>query len=105
MEISGIQNKVAEFVRDNNLETAPEIRLLDLISEIGELNKEFLQGSDYGKNDLAAGREWALELGDVFFSLLCVANSTDVDMGEALQSVLSKYNKRIDERGEAGSAN
>ncbi|MBU2036319.1 hypothetical protein KKC36_02635, partial [Patescibacteria group bacterium] len=42
------------------------------------------------------------ELGDVLYSLITVANSLDIDLEEALDLVLEKYQKRL-EKGSAGS--
>ena len=39
------QNRVARFVEEYDLEAGVEIRLLDLISEIGEVAKEVLKGN------------------------------------------------------------
>lgn len=47
-----IQNRVKEFVEDKNLKSSVNIRIMDLTSEIGELNKEFLKITDYGKKIL-----------------------------------------------------
>ena len=46
---------------------------------------------------------WAEELGDVLFSLACVANLTGVDLNQALDSVVRNYERRLAERGDAGS--
>ena len=45
MEISDMQSKVSDFVEENQLETEVEIRLLDLMSELGELSKESLKST------------------------------------------------------------
>ena len=94
-----LQRVVADFVEQNRLETNVEYRLLDLMSEVGELSKEALKASGYGAGDFKPTTAWAEELGDVVFSLICVANSSGVDLEEALKSVLSKYGLRISSRG------
>lgn len=83
-----------------------EIRLLDLISELGELSKEKLKQSAYGKDTKTNeyGPQWSEELGDVFFSLVCVANSTGVDLDKALIGCLDKYKKRIEKSDDPSSA-
>ena len=42
------QRRVAEFVHAHDLSAGVETRLLDLVSELGELAKEGLKGTDYG---------------------------------------------------------
>ena len=71
MSLPDFQKNVAVFVADHQLEAPVETRLLDLVSEVGELAKEVLKGSDYGRKPAQLPPAWADELGDVFFSLIC----------------------------------
>jgi NTP pyrophosphatase (non-canonical NTP hydrolase) len=103
MQTTNYQKAVAEFVKKHQLESSVEARLIDLFAEMGEVAKEALKGSDYGKADFSQTPAWAEELGDVFFSLVCLANSTGVDLEKALEDVLAKYKLRLREKGEAGS--
>ena len=98
-----IQTKVANFIREHNLEAPIEARLLDLLAELGELAKEVLKGSEYGQTPFTETQAWKEELGDVFFSLACLAYSTNVNLEEALDKVLEKYQARIESKGDAGS--
>jgi len=90
------QRRVAEFVDRHGLETPPEFRLLDLVSELGELAKNATESTDYGEDptDLEFDSD---EVGDAFFALLALAESADVDAGEALDEALSKYDARLAE--------
>jgi NTP pyrophosphatase (non-canonical NTP hydrolase) len=96
------QRRVAEFVERHGLEAPPEFRLLDLVSELGEVAKEAAESTDYG-DDPSQLRVEADEIGDVLFALLAVAESVDVDAGEALDAALSKYETRLDETGSPAS--
>lgn len=78
-------------------------RLLDLAAEVGELAKEVLKSTRYGREPFQPTQDWAGELGDAFFSLICIANSTDVNLEEALQSALKKYKSRLARKGDVGS--
>ena len=68
--------------------------------------------SDYGKKPLKSKcqvfltykEELKSELGDLFFSVITIANSFDVDLEEALNMVLKKYERRL-KKGSAGSEN
>lgn len=51
------------------MESPPEYRLLDAMSELGEVSKEILKGTDYGKKPLEYREEIKGEIGDVLFSL------------------------------------
>lgn len=61
------QAVVAEFVHAHGLETDGWVRFLDLVSELGELSKELLKVSDYGKLPLTATDAMKDELGDCMF--------------------------------------
>lgn len=103
MDLKVYQEKVKCFVEKNNINSSIEVRLIDLYSEIGEFSKEVLKGNSYGKKSFEQTKESKNELGDVFFSLICVANLLDVDLGEALESVIDKYIKRFAEKRDIGS--
>ncbi|MFZ5354880.1 MAG: MazG nucleotide pyrophosphohydrolase domain-containing protein [Bacillota bacterium] len=105
MELAAIQKLISMFVEEYNLTASTEIRMLDLFSEIGELSKEYLKGSDYGKEAFCRPPKWEEEFGDVLFSLICIANSTGVDMEAVLVSAINKYKSRFAVKGDIGSDN
>ena len=90
-----IQKRVKEFSEKNKIIHKPEIHMLDLVSEIGEISKEILKSTNYGKNKLDSNLEIKNELGDALYSLIVLANSLDIDLEEALNIVLKKYEKRL----------
>ena len=102
--IPEFQERVARFVDEHNLEAGVEIRLLDLLSELGEVAKEVLKGNQYGTSPLVQTPAWEEELADVFFALVCLANTTGVDLDRGLQKVLEKYAHRVQAKGHPGSA-
>ncbi|MCX6954199.1 MAG: nucleotide pyrophosphohydrolase [Verrucomicrobia bacterium] len=99
-----LQPLVAAFVRKNRLETDVAHRLLDAVAELGEVAKEALKGSSYGSARFAPTPAWQDELGDVLFSLICVANTTGVDLDAAVKRALRKYARRLAAKGDAGSS-
>jgi len=96
------QEVVLEFVNDHHLEIEVPYRMLDLVSELGEVAKEVLKSSHYGITRFLPENKWEDELGDLFFSLICLANSTGVNLEEALNSVLQKYENRLIAKDNAG---
>jgi NTP pyrophosphatase (non-canonical NTP hydrolase) len=98
-----IQEKVNELTEKYNLGGSAEIKYIDLTSEVGELGKEILNGSDYGTKDFTATDNLESELGDTFFSLICVANELGIDLNTALNKVLEKYEYRFNTSGNIGS--
>lgn len=77
----------------------PLVNLARLIEEVGELAR--LMNHRFGPKTKKAGeaeQELALELGDVLFVLLVIANEQRIDLGEALERTLAKYRARDADR-------
>ncbi|GAA0539339.1 MazG-like family protein [Halorubrum ejinorense] len=92
------QRTVAAFVDDHDLDAPPEYRLLDVVSELGEVAKDAAESTGYGAHPdrIAVSDD---ELGDALFALFALADSLDVDAGEALDESLAKYEERIEASG------
>jgi NTP pyrophosphatase (non-canonical NTP hydrolase) len=103
LALSETQRLIATFVDEHHLSISPEARLLDLTAEVGELAKEVLKGSAYGRQIFQPAADWSGEIADCLFSLVCLANSTDVDLDAALMGALGKYRQRLSKTGDAGS--
>lgn len=100
--MNSMQKAVDKFCELHSLKTTPEHRLIDLVSEVGEVAKEILKMSDYGKKPVKKSREIEEELGDAAFSLAALANNFDVDLETALKKAMEKYSTRL-KKGSAGS--
>jgi len=100
-----LQNKVDKFnkLAHGNTKTPVHARLLDCISELGELSKEYLKSTDYGDKDFNLHDDFELELGDTIYSLLSLANELDIDVEEAVDKVLDKYKLRLSKTNSIGS--
>ncbi|PSP76979.1 nucleotide pyrophosphohydrolase [Halobacteriales archaeon QS_1_68_20] len=96
------QQQVADFLAEYDLEADPAYRILDLVSEVGEVAKDASVSTDYGSapGELDVNAD---EVGDVLFAVLALADSLDVDAGEALDEALAKYEERLADTGSAGS--
>lgn len=99
-----LQKRIKKFCADNNMESPVEYRVLDLVSELGEVAKETLKMSNYGRQEIQYSEEIKSELGDVLYSLITIANSFDIDLEDALEQVLEKYKTRL-KKGSSGSEN
>jgi NTP pyrophosphatase (non-canonical NTP hydrolase) len=96
------QARVAAFLATHDLDATPAYRLLDLVSEVGELSKDAVEATDYGSDpDAVAVAED--EIGDALFALLALSESLGIDAGEALETALSKYERRLREGDDPGS--
>jgi len=98
-----MQKRVSDFLQEFDLETDVESRMLDLVSETGEMAKEVLKSTNYGQQDFQASPDWEEELGDCLFSLCALAEQTDVDIDTALDRVLEKYRTRFRNKGDISS--
>ncbi len=99
-----MQQKVKNFNESNKREPlSVYARLLDIASELGELAKEYLKSSDYGKAEFELDDEFKLEFGDVLYCLMSLANEVGIDAEEQLDKVLAKYQARIDKKNSMGS--
>ena len=96
MEISDAQRKVDEWISQFEEGYWPPLtNLARLIEEVGELSRELDHhfGSKI-KNPEEPNQDLALELADVLFVLIVIANEQGIDLDEALESVLAKYRER-----------
>lgn len=97
------QNNVKNFVRRNKLEMKPEFAALDLVSEVGELTKEILSGTNYGRKKFTRGKNLQSEFGDAFYSLINLSNSLNINLEKSLRVSLKKYEIRMKKKGTTGS--
>ncbi len=77
----------------------PLVNLARLIEEVGELAREL--NHRHGakkKRDDEPEQDLALEMADVLFVLLALANEQGIDLDEALERTLEKYRLRDSER-------
>lgn len=73
--------------------------LARLTEELGELSREIQHV--YGtkkKKQTEAERSLQEEVGDLFFVLVCFANSQNIELDKALTMVIEKYNVRDRDR-------
>ena len=104
MQARDLQDQAARFVQVHGLEASPEVRLLDLASEVGEVAKEVLRSTGCGRVPFRPGRGREEELGDALFALVCLANTTGVDLEARFEDPLKECESRPEARGDAGSA-
>ncbi|WP_091838751.1 nucleotide pyrophosphohydrolase [Marininema halotolerans] len=77
----------------------PLSMLARMTEEVGELAREV--NHQFGEKPKKAEEEEnsiEMELGDILFITLCFANSLDIDLDEAYQKVMDKYNTRDKDR-------
>jgi len=97
------QQAATKLAQKCGLDAPIMARYADLVSEIGELGKELLVGSNYGASELKITENTAKEMGDVVFALVLLANSLDLDLEICLNMALEKYRNRFGQTGQIGS--
>jgi NTP pyrophosphatase (non-canonical NTP hydrolase) len=97
------QARAHKFAQKHNLSHPPGVTALDLLSELGEVAKELLKATDYGKHAPVDNPALADELGDMLYSLCQLATAVNVDLDQALTAALTKYEARWQEKGHPGS--
>lgn len=100
---NNIQAKVADFNLKNNIKLPLHSRIFDLQSELGEFYKEILKTSDYGEKKVSTSDKMREEIGDIFYALLSLANELDIKVDKELDSVLSKYQIRLEKNKSMGN--
>ena len=100
MELKHAQERVDAWIsRFEEGYWPPLTNLARLIEEVGELAREMNHrfGHKIKKPD-EPEQDLALELADVMFVLIVIANEQGIDLDEALEQVLEKYRERDSER-------
>lgn len=98
-----LHDKVSEFNTEYGIKHHPIIRVLDLVSELGELSKEFLKDTDYEIGEIQTSHDIELEVGDIYYSLISLANEMDLNLENCLNLALEKYTRRFELNGDFSS--
>jgi len=102
MELKNIQKQVDDFVSQYKMGYWEPLEILArLVEETGELAREInhLYGPKKKKPEEGT-KELADEMGDIIFTLCCLANSKGIDLDKAFQRVMDKYYNRDNNRYE-----
>jgi NTP pyrophosphatase (non-canonical NTP hydrolase) len=99
------QQQAVAFAEEHQLVHNPEVHTLDLISELGEVAKEWLRVTNYGRSSTTphTTAEIHAELGDTLYSLCLLAYSCGIDLDTAFAETLHKYQTRIQQTGSPGN--
>jgi len=97
------QEEVDIFMNQFDLNIRPEFRALDISAEFGETVAEMLKSSGYGGEDIKKTDELVDEFGDLYFALIALANTLNIDLDRALDRALEKYEQRLEEGSGPGS--
>ena len=100
MDFKQAQDRVDAWISSFEEGYWPPLAILArLVEEVGELSREL--NHRFGskpKRDEEEAAELELEIGDVLFVLISLANQQEIDLSQALTRVLDKYEKRDSDR-------
>lgn len=96
-------NKVKIFNQNHLAPLDANIRIHDIVSEVGELAKEVIKAQDYGQKTFAVTKDLFLEYGDVLYSLLSFGIENNIDIEDSLEQVINKYKARFANKKHIGS--
>lgn len=95
MTLERAQRIVDDWIRANGGYWPPLANLARLVEEVGELSREL--NHRHGPKTKKSGepeQDLSLELADVLFVLIALANEQGVDLDDALRRTLAKYEAR-----------
>ena len=99
-----ISEEVREFLNVSKTFSDTFVRMADIQSELGELSKEILKATRYGKTETPTRHESIEdEYGDLLFSVLALGVELKADPEYCLRKSIEKYNKRLERTGQIGS--
>jgi len=97
-----VQKQVDEWVRKHKIGYFKPFEILArLTEEVGELAREI--NHKFGpkkKKATEKTKEISDEIGDIIFTLTCLANSLDIDLDKSFKKVMDKVYKRDKDRYE-----
>lgn len=104
LTIEAAQKAVDDWIRDNGGYWPPLSNLARLVEEVGEVARELnhRHGSKRKRNG-EPEQDLSLELADVLFVLIALANEQGIDLDDALRRTLAKYATRDATRWRAAS--
>ena len=90
-----IQTAVNDWIQQNGGYWSPLGMLAAVMEELGELSREIMhltstkkKKSDETMNSMDA------ELGDLLYAIICIANSYNISLDDAIAQSMKKYQKR-----------
>jgi len=96
--LSQHQREVDEWIRSVGVRYFSELTNTVVLEDVGELAR--LMARHYGDQSFKAGEEadLGMEMADVLFVLICLANQTGVDLEQALGRAMEKKTRRDRQR-------
>jgi NTP pyrophosphatase (non-canonical NTP hydrolase) len=91
-----IEQKIDYIIEKSGGYWSPSWLLAAITEELGEVSKELQLLEGLRPNKEGSKARLKEEIGDVLFTLICLARRTDVDIISAVSDTIVKYGKRIE---------
>ena len=104
LTIKDAQKRVDSWVNQFKEGYWPPLSMLaSIIEEVGELSREINAFEGYKPKKKERQKEdikenIALELADIIFSVICMANHFEIDLEDYFTKIIEKYDKRDSDR-------
>ncbi|MBI4447689.1 nucleotide pyrophosphohydrolase [Candidatus Woesearchaeota archaeon] len=99
MELKGAQKKVDEFIKQFEEGYWPPLTMLAcIIEEVGEVAREINHEYGHKPKRNKEKLQLKLEMGDLLFAMICLANYAKIDLDDALGQTMQKYGVRDKDR-------
>lgn len=93
------QKKVDDWIGQFEQGYWPPLAMFaSLVEEVGELGKEINSFEGYKRKRGDSPNNLDIEVGDIIFSLVCIANHFKLDLEDAFNKTLNKYSDRDSKR-------
>ena len=90
-----MENLVKQFNEKYMEPLQPNIRIQDIMSEIGELAKEVVKIQDYENKNFEINDDLILEYGDALYTLLSFELENNIDIDLVIKKIIDKYKSRF----------
>ncbi|MCP4762997.1 MAG: nucleotide pyrophosphohydrolase [archaeon] len=99
MNLIELQRKVDEWIKNNGGYWSPLAMLASVTEELGEVAREINHLEKIKiKKDSEDKTHLDVELGDILFSIICIANHYDINLDNAFEKTMKKYIQRDKKR-------
>ncbi|MHA1193643.1 MAG: nucleotide pyrophosphohydrolase [Promethearchaeota archaeon] len=89
-----IQSQINDWIHNHGDYWSPLSMLSAVMEELGELAREINHQEGFKPKKLQSETKLEEELGDLQFSIVCIANYYKIDLVDALMKTMKKYFKR-----------
>ncbi len=99
LTLGAVQKAVDKWISQFEEGYWPPLSMLAaVVEETGELAREINDKEGYKKKRAPDDANLGLELADLLFSIVCIANYYHIDLDKAFKAVMDKYTKRDTQR-------